>query len=354
MKTDIEKMNRDLAVDGREELSGMETEMLEQEERLEEVTVEIRTLNRQAGRIMLSYAIEIGKRLAEAKELVGHGRWGDYLENEVAISPSSAKNFIRVYETYGDQQISLFDSNRQAFGDLSYTKALALLSLPDGERDAFVAEHNVEEMSTRELQAAIKERDEARVREEEAKVEQRLAEEAKAKLEKEMTMANERVRGLEEELKALRDKPVEVAVEKTVDEEALAKARKEAAAEAEKKVLDKLEKAQAEAKKAKEALEKAKEDAKAEREEKERALQQKEQAKAETERLKKELSASGNKTVATFGVYYAEVQNSFGKLLDCLEEQKKAGDTENHTKLTKAAEALVENFKGRVGEGDGD
>lgn len=316
---------------------------LEQEERLGEVTAEIKTLNRQAGKIMLSYAIEIGKRLAEAKELVGHGGWGDYLEHEVSISASSANNFMRVAEEYGRDQVSLFDTDRQAFEDLSYTKAVALLSLPEGERAEFARENNVKEMSTRELQAAIKERDEARKAEAEAKAEQKMAEAAKETMEKQMTMAKEQVESLRRELDELKAKPVEVAVEKTVDKEALAKARKEAEAE------KKQQKVSLALKKAEEDMAKLRERMKGVEAERDAAKSAQADAKAEVEKLKKELQVSGNKTVATFGVYFDEVQSSFGKLEDCLEELKKAGDMENHTKLSKAAAALVENFRERVG-----
>lgn len=344
MSKDIEKITNE-----REALEKMvepDLDLLEQEERLGEVTAEIKTLNRQAGKIMLSYAIEIGKRLAEAKELVGHGGWGDYLEHEVSISASSANNFMRVAEEYGGDQVSLFDADRQAFEDLSYTKAVALLSLPEGERAEFARENNVKEMSTRELQAAIKERDEARKAEAEAKAEQKTAEAAKETMEKQMTMAKEQVESLRRELDELKAKPVEVAVEKTVDKEALAKARKEAEAEAEKKQ----QKVSLALKKAEEDMAKLRERMKGVEAERDAAKSAQADAKAEVEKLKKELQVSGNKTVATFGVYFDEVQSSFGKLEDCLEELKKAGDMENHAKLSKAAAALVENFRERVGE----
>jgi uncharacterized protein (DUF3084 family) len=44
---------------------------------------------------------------------------------------------------------------------LSYTQAVALLGVPEEDREQFIEEHDIDAMSTRELQAAIKERDEA-------------------------------------------------------------------------------------------------------------------------------------------------------------------------------------------------
>ncbi|MBQ7124922.1 MAG: DUF3102 domain-containing protein [Clostridia bacterium] len=51
--------------------------------------------------------------------------------------------------------------NSQTIGNLPYTKALLLLSVPSEEREEFVEENNVVEMSNAELKKAIKERDEA-------------------------------------------------------------------------------------------------------------------------------------------------------------------------------------------------
>lgn len=61
---------------------------------IQTVTTEIRTLHRQAQGMILNYAIEIGWRLKEAKSLLEHGEWGEWLENEVDFSRSTANNFM--------------------------------------------------------------------------------------------------------------------------------------------------------------------------------------------------------------------------------------------------------------------
>lgn len=131
---------------------------------VETVTLEIRTLQRQAQQIMLGYAVEIGRRLEEVKAILPHGQWGDYLKNEVDYSQSTANNFMRIYREYGAAQQSLFggEAKSQAFANLTYTKALRLLAIPnEEEREQFMAEHDVEGMSNRELDKALKEREEA-------------------------------------------------------------------------------------------------------------------------------------------------------------------------------------------------
>ena len=131
---------------------------------VETVTLEIRTLQRQAQQIMLGYAVEIGRRLEEVKAILPHGQWGEYLKNEVDYSQSTANNFMRIYREYGAAQQSLFggEAKSQAFANLTYTKALRLLAIPnEEEREQFMAEHDVEAMSNRELDKALKEREEA-------------------------------------------------------------------------------------------------------------------------------------------------------------------------------------------------
>ena len=142
------------------------------------VTTEIRTLHRQAQCMVLGYAIEIGRRLKEAKAMLDHGQWGPWLREEVDFSQSSANNFMRIFEEYGAQQVSLFgDADSQALGNLPYTHALRLLALPAEERESFAEEHHAEELSTRELEKLIRERDEARRAEQDAQEKAAAAEE---------------------------------------------------------------------------------------------------------------------------------------------------------------------------------
>lgn len=134
------------------------------EARLSTLAAEINTIKTQTQKIMMQAAVEIGRRLVEAKGAVGHGGWGLWLERNVDYSERTAQNLIRIFQEYGEGQQSLFgESNPQAFADLTYTQAVALLGIknPD-ERAEFVETHDVANMTSRELADAIKERDEAR------------------------------------------------------------------------------------------------------------------------------------------------------------------------------------------------
>ena len=100
-------------------------------------------------------AIEIGRLLFEAKSMVEPGGWGKYVEEELPFSHSWANNYMRLYKELGGEQLSIF-GNSQALMNLSPTKALELLVLPEQEREEFLETHDVESMSSRELHQAIK------------------------------------------------------------------------------------------------------------------------------------------------------------------------------------------------------
>lgn len=141
------------------EIENMSFEEIEAKGRLEQLAVEIVTFDRQAKITAVSCAIEIGERLLEAKDLVPHGEWGNWLKENVNYSQSTANNFMRLYKEYGNNQGSLFTTvtNSQAIMNLDVSKALALTVLPPEEREEFVSEHDVENMSTRDLKEALQE-----------------------------------------------------------------------------------------------------------------------------------------------------------------------------------------------------
>lgn len=149
------------------------------------VAAEIRQIADQTRKMVLNSSIEIGKRLCEAKEMVPHGEWAAWLEKNVDFSQSSANNFMKIYTEYGDIQGELWGASAksQTFGNLSYSQAVALLAVPAEEREEFVKENHVEDMSTREMQEAIKARDEALA----------AVEKAEKKLQKDLDFANKKL-----------------------------------------------------------------------------------------------------------------------------------------------------------------
>ena len=204
---------------------------------IEVITRDILDAQRTGGEAILT----IGRCLIEAKDRLPRGEWLPWLSDQVGYSERTAQNFMRLAREF---------SNPQALADLGATKALALLALPPDEREQFVAENNVVDMTSRQLEQAIRERDEARAAAERAAAEQRTAEEARAKMEEDMRLLNARLAGskddweramqdvsrLEAELEELKAKPVDVAVETVVDQEAIDRARDEVRAELKEKL----------------------------------------------------------------------------------------------------------------------
>ncbi|MEY8386700.1 DUF3102 domain-containing protein [Oscillospiraceae bacterium 38-13] len=222
---------------------------------IEAVTCEILHLKQELARNIVG----IGLRLIEAKAMLSHGEWLPWLKDNVCFSETTAQSYMKVAKEF---------PNPQLVGDLGVRKALTLLALPSDEREAFVEQHNVIDMTSRELEKAIRERDEALIAAEAAKADAQSAEESRAKMEADMkalaeihrsaqegeALARDALERAQAELKELRERPVDVAVE--VDQKAVDAARAEAIAEMRAKV-GQAEAARKEAEKKRKEAEKA-------------------------------------------------------------------------------------------------
>lgn len=329
----------------------------------ETLGAEVRNLTNAARYITVYYAIEIGRRLTEAKELVAHGEWMDWLKNETELSQSAANRLMRIYAEYG-QKMGLGiapDANSSMLNNLSVSNALRLLAVPEEERESFAETVDAEHLSTRELEEAIRERDEAIKREKEA-----LARENDTKLNLQMTESrlenalkeardatmaarkqNEEFSLIEneyiEKISELEKRPIEVAVqepdpaeierraveiakearekdaariaelERAVEDAGPYKARAE---EAEAKVKAAEEKAKAERDKLKEKLKAAEEKlAGAGAEDKAAA----DKLRGEVEALKKQIAMSGE-VMVKFRIHFAAWQQEYQALISAMME----------------------------------
>ena len=280
---------------------------------------------------MLSTVIEIGRRMCQAKEMLPHGEFGAWVKEETGYSQSTANNFMRLFQEYGAAQGCLFGAevNSQTFGNLPYSKALALLAVPAEEREEFARENHVEDMSTRELKQAIKERDELREQLEEERAAAEGASlrisELEEKLDasgKEAARQKTEAEKAKEKLEALMNAPVEVAVQaadpeevQRAVEEALRKAKEEHKAELD-AMAEKAKKADAERDRLKKKLAKMQSAA---------ATADGGEARREVERLKKEL-AMADPVVAEFKGLFEQASGLVAKLLGlvaCAPEDKR-------------------------------
>lgn len=172
------------------------------------IAAEINRIKEDTKRILIYNSIEIGRKLTEAKEMLPHGEWGKWLKTEVDYSKTTANNLMKIFQEYGSEQINLLGDNlkSQTFGNLNYSQATLLLGVPAEEREKFVEENNVEEMSARELKKAIEELKKTEEEKEKAlkameEAEQKAREESEARqaLENAFNSGAEERRKLEEE-----------------------------------------------------------------------------------------------------------------------------------------------------------
>ena len=281
---------------------------------IEAITGDILEAKRTGGEAILT----IGRCLIEAKDLLPHGEWLPWLTERVEFSPRTAQNFMRLAREW---------TNTQTLADLGASKALSLLALPPEEREQFMEEHNVVDMTSRQLEAAIKERDEARIDAADAQKSAMKLREALAAMQQERQVADQEVQKLTEELDELKARPVEVAVETVVDQEAIDKARDEARAEMQAK-LDK----------AKEAAAKAK----YRQQEAEAKLDQVQTQLQDAERARKNAVLAADEDMADFKALFNQVQDNANKMRGFLIKFRDRKDPTAAQGAEKALKALAE------------
>lgn len=311
---------------------------VEQPRDIETITGELLEAKRVGGEAILT----IGRCLIEAKKILPHGEWLPWLNEKVEYTERTAQRFMRLAQEY---------SNPTTLSDLGASKALALLALPPEERDQFMSELHVVDgeekavvdMSARQLEQVIKERDEARLAAEHEAANAKTAEESRAKMESEMAVMKgllesaqaekdksaAAVTELEKQLAELREAPVDVAV-MAVDQAALDKAKAEAAAEMQEK-LDKAKKAKVAAEEKLKAAEESLANVRLEL--------------SNLQNAQKREAILADADMATFEVLFNQAQEVANKLQGVLLKLRGRGQQENAAKLQDAMNALADMFR---------
>ena len=152
-------------------------------DKLARLASEINTIKALTLAMEQNATLEIGKRLIQAKGAVGHGNWSKWLSENVDYSERTAQNIISIYERFCNGQQKLFGASAdpEQVAKLNRTQMLTLMSIKDEETCFnFMEEHkeDLQDMSKRELEAAIEELNEVKAqkadaeRREEMKTEQ--------------------------------------------------------------------------------------------------------------------------------------------------------------------------------------
>lgn len=295
---------------------------------------EIKLIKEQTNKILLQSSVEIGRRLYEAKNLVGHGNWANWLEVEVNYSQRTAQNLIKIYEEYGLK--TLENSNPQALADLGYTQAVAILRLDFEERENFVLENDIQGMSTRELEEAIREKND--ISEEKKELQKKLdemadkesedAKELQKRLEKifeyeekALSTANE-IKDLKAEIKRLNEsgKDKTTDLNEAVDPKEM------------KKLQEKLNKKDDELKELKEQLKVPPKEVEVVPAE----------IKAELEKLRGKLQASDG--AVKFKITFEMVMSLFNELIETVDEMKDS-DPDEYEKYKGAVNKLLDKLR---------
>lgn len=312
------------------------------------IASEIHQIERTVYGVAMDGAIQIGEKLKEAQGMIPAGEWVKWLDENLNYSQRQAYNFMEIASNYGDSNSPYF--NLQTSANLSISKALELLRLPDEEVENFTKTHDVENESVRSLKEKIaqlkKEKEEAEARADAASMalysgdEQELAdmqnsvehlndklkeaEDANIELKMSLENKNESIGRITDELQA--------AKEKLKKEKAKVKELKDAQEEEVKKAIDAAEA---------DIREKAKVDAAAEvHATLGQNAEEINRLEAEVEALEKKLANNSNELLMQFKVYMDELQDTYFKINDLISEQNEI-DEEVGTKMAAALQKII-------------
>ena len=110
---------------------------------LEALTMEVNLLTAQIAQ----NAVLIGRKLNEMKQLLPHGEFMPYIEAHCGFKQRMANQFMRIAAEYTVDTLP---------PGLGVSKVYELLALPAGEREEFVATHDAESMTVRQLREEIR------------------------------------------------------------------------------------------------------------------------------------------------------------------------------------------------------
>lgn len=275
-----------------------------QERTLPVIASEILFIESQVARTALEGAIQIGLKLKEAKEQVEHGQWEKWCHENLNYSKSKTEKLMRIASEYGDEN-SIY-AKTYTCTDLSISKALSLLQVPEEEVKNFSENNDVESMTVKELNDKIKALEsEKEMRAVEVNV---LTEE----YEKRLTAADEELEHIKNELTELQDS--------TADPDALADL-------------------EAKLEKAKEKEKKLKEEMKQEKESRDLQIQQAVEEKADQMRKEAEQAAAGRLSEAE------SLNTELAEKLDHLEKKLESRTDESLLLFKLKSDQLQEVFR---------
>jgi len=89
----------------------------------------------------------LARVFSEARKLIPHGEWGKWVMENAGVEMRTAQQMIQSYERFGGMP---------ALAKLDRTKLYKMNALPPGTEEAFMEQNDVQRMSTREVEKAVK------------------------------------------------------------------------------------------------------------------------------------------------------------------------------------------------------
>ena len=284
------------------------------------IVAEIKTMETTVYRVTLQGIIRIGECLEEAKQQVGHGGWYDWCKDNLGYTQKQAQRFMQIARTYGNENSPY--SNVTNLADLSISKALALLQVPEEQVENFVETHDVDSMKFKELEEEIKALKESN--EEAAAIKE---EAVKMKMELDQLKAAgadpEKIADLESKLEKQKDKNKKLAedlkAEKESKEKAIAEALDEKAVELQRQARQQSIK------------------------ELEAVKHEKEELQEKIETLTRKLNNSSNENTLAFKLRVDQLQEVFSECMECI---KVESDPDTEQRMRTALGTVMDSLKG--------
>lgn len=308
-----------------------------------ELTAEANALWKQAEAavgITVMMMAETGKRLIVIKDRLEHGEWEEWCKKNLDFSVRKAYNAMKLADKV-DCKNSVF-SNLQTFADIGISKVWELLAAPEDVAEKVLENPEISEMTVRELKDEIK-RCKAENEEKSADFFRMEAELAAAKVKAEE--AEKRVAELQQQAEAA---PPANAEEVTRLEEELAKAKAKLEKEKEKvkaaKAAADTERVDAVTAARKQAMEEAKKQF----DEESRFLRTSNQeAAAEIDRLQRQVKNSQNTDLVEFKLKSQQLQIDFNACLSSIAAVAQT-DESQAGKMRAALKTVMEKLMGEI------
>lgn len=309
-----------------------------QERTLPVIASEIHQIERTVYGVAMDGAIQIGEKLKEAQGMVPAGEWVKWLNENLNYSQRQAYNFMEIASNYGDKNSAFF--NLQTSANLSISKALELLKVPEEEVESFAENTDIENASVRELKEEIRKlKAEKEAAEEKAVAADLALNSADAQ---DLADAQNALEHMKEELERKEENRLAAIEAKDNLTEQLRKAKeklKAAKAAKDEEVAKAIEEGRADIEK------KAKEDALADVEATlGKNAEDISRLEAEVERLEAEAAKLSNTTLMEFKVYVDQLQDIYFRINDLITEERER-DEASGIKMQAALQKIVEGWR---------